>query len=126
VALELQATGVGESFKAKLPDLAALEVCLKGAAFVCVTSECSVSSEVSRRDLKLPVPCCRLPNKVVSRRRMTCPRSCSLCPLPGGASSGLRYIAAASPSRSGMSGGFLRSTRRKEVEALYGHVGCHK
>jgi hypothetical protein len=29
VALEFEATGIGESFKAKPPDLAALEVCLK-------------------------------------------------------------------------------------------------
>jgi hypothetical protein len=32
VALELHATGLGESFKAKPPDLAASEVCTKGAA----------------------------------------------------------------------------------------------
>jgi hypothetical protein len=35
VALELQASGFGECIKTKLPDLAALEVCPKGAASVC-------------------------------------------------------------------------------------------
>jgi hypothetical protein len=35
VALCLQTIGIGESFKAKVPNLAALEGCLKGAAFVC-------------------------------------------------------------------------------------------
>jgi hypothetical protein len=35
VAFELYASSLGESFKSKPPDLAALEVCLKGAASRC-------------------------------------------------------------------------------------------
>jgi hypothetical protein len=57
---------------------------------------------------------------------MACPRSCSLRPLPGGATSGLRYIVAAPLVRSGMLGRFLWSTRHKDVEALCGHVGCRE
>jgi hypothetical protein len=34
MAFVLHGTGIGESFKATSPDLAALEVCLKGATFV--------------------------------------------------------------------------------------------
>jgi hypothetical protein len=46
MALELQATGLGESFKS--PDPSALEGCLKGAASVC-----------SHRSVRLAVKCRR-------------------------------------------------------------------
>jgi hypothetical protein len=61
----------------------------------------------------LPGPRRHLPNKLVSRRRMPCPRSCSLHSLLGGASSNLFYIAIAPPNRSDVSCGFLRSAWRK-------------
>jgi hypothetical protein len=49
VALYLQDTNAGGSFKAKASDLNVLEMCLKGAVFVC---SCSPASEVSRRDIR--------------------------------------------------------------------------
>jgi hypothetical protein len=74
----------------------------------------------------LPGPRRRLPNKLVSRRRMPCPRSCSLHSLLGGASSNLFYIAIAPPNRSDVSCGFLRLAWRKDVEAPIGHIECRE
>jgi hypothetical protein len=48
---------------------------------------------------------------------MACLMSCFLCLLHGGPSFGLWFIFAAPPGGSGGSGGFLRSTWRKDVEA---------
>jgi hypothetical protein len=94
VTLELHATGVGESFKAKSTDLAALEVCLKGTASVCSRWSARLAMRCRRGTFNLSVPHCRLPSKVVSRRRMACPKSCSLRPLHVAVSSDLHYIIA--------------------------------
>jgi hypothetical protein len=74
----------------------------------------------------LPGPRRCLPSKVVSRRRMPCPRSYFLHSLCGVASSSLRYIAVAPPGRSfGVSRGFIRSVWHKDAEAPTGRFGCH-
>jgi hypothetical protein len=122
VALCLQAKGIGESFKAKSPDPAALEGCLKGAA----RRRARLAAKCRGETFELPGPRRHLPSKVVSRRRMPCPRSCSLRFLRCGASSDLRFIAVASPGRSGVSRGFLRSAWCKDVEAASGHVECRE
>jgi hypothetical protein len=116
VALCLQTTGVGESLKAKPPDRAALEGCLEGATFVCCRRCAQLAVKCRGGTFKLPSPRRRLPSKVVSRRRMPCPRSCSLHFLRGGTFSSLHYIADAPPHRSDVSHGFLRSTCCKVVE----------
>jgi hypothetical protein len=122
VALCLQTTGVGESFKVDLPNPAALDGCLKGAA--CQHAYLAMKCHGGTLELLGPRRC--LPSKVVSRRCMPCPRSCSLHFLHGGASSGLHFIAVAPPCRSGMSHEFLRSAWRKDVEAPSGYVGCRE
>jgi hypothetical protein len=71
----------------------------------------------------LPGPRRCLPSKVVSRQRMPCPRSCF---LRGAASSNLRSIVVAPPGRYGISRGFLRSVRRKDVEATIGRFRCRE
>jgi hypothetical protein len=119
-------TGVGESFKAKPPDLAALEVCLKGATFVCSCQSARLTAKCRGGTFELSSPRHRLPSKVVSRRRMPRPRLCSLRFLHSGASSSFCYIVAAPPGRSGMSHGFLRSALRKVVEDPPCRVGCRE
>jgi hypothetical protein len=52
----------------------------------------------SQGGTKLPPPCCRLPSKVVPRRCLACPRSCSLCLV-------CRFIVAAPLDRVGVLGG---------------------
>jgi hypothetical protein len=125
VALELHATSIGESFKVKPPDLIALDVCLKGVTFVCSCWSVRLAAKCRGGTHKLSVPYHCLLSKVVLRLCMACPRSCSLRPLHGGASCGVRSIAAA-PNRSGVSGGFLQSVWRNDVAALYGHVICRE
>jgi hypothetical protein len=88
VAFELQAIGVGESFKVKLPDTTALEVGHKGSAFMCARRSAQLVAKCHRGTIVLPIPPRRLPNKVVPRRRFACPRLCSLHPLHSGASFG--------------------------------------
>jgi hypothetical protein len=124
VALEHQGTGVGESFKVKPPDLSALEVCLKGNAFVCSRRSARLAAKHRRGTFELPGPCHRLPSKVVSKRRLPCPRSCSLRFMRCGASSDLRYVAPPPPGRLDVSGVSLRSAWRKDVEAPPGRFGC--
>jgi hypothetical protein len=104
VALEHQVTGVGESFKAKPPDLSTLEVCLKGNASVCSRRSARLAAKRRRGTFELLGPCHRLPSKVVSRQRLPCPKSCSLCFMHSGASSSLRYVVAPPPDRFGVSG----------------------
>jgi hypothetical protein len=123
MALELQDIGIGESFKAKPPDLTALEVCLKGAAFVCSRRSAQLVAKCHGGTFELPDPHRRLPSKVVSRRRMSCPRSCSLCSLCGDASFNLHYIVVAPPGCSGVSRDFLWSAWCKDMEAPTGHIG---
>jgi hypothetical protein len=96
VALELQAAGVGESFKAKPPDIAVLVAYPKGLAAKC-----------RGRTVKLTVPCHRLSSS--SRCRMARPRSCSLHHLLGVAPSGHRYSTAAPSVCSRVSVGLLQS-----------------
>jgi hypothetical protein len=126
VALCLQTIGIGESFKAKVPNLAALEGYLKGAAFVCSRRHARLAAKCREGTFELSGPRRRLPDKVVLRRCMHCPRSCSLHFLHGGASSSLRYISAAPPRRSEVSRGFLYFACRKVVEAPSDCVGCRK
>jgi hypothetical protein len=102
VALELQSTCVGESFKVKPPDFTALEEDPKGDALVCSRRSAWLVAKCHGWTIKLLVPRCCLPNKVVSRQCIARPRSCSLCPLHDGASSGLHFVAAARPGRSGL------------------------
>jgi hypothetical protein len=126
MALELQAIGVAESFKVKSPDLAALEMCLMEPAFVCSCRSARLAEKCGGGTFELLGPRRRLPSKVVSRRCMPFPRSCSLRSLRGGASSSLHYIVAAPPGRFDMSRGFLWSAWRKDVEAPTGRIGCHE
>jgi hypothetical protein len=116
VALGLHASSVVEFFEVKPPDLAAWEVDPMGAV-VCSRQSARLVAKCRGGTFKLPVPRHRLPGKVVSKQRMTHPRSCSSC-------LGLRFIAAASFDRSGMFGGFLRSAHYKDVEALLDRTGC--
>jgi hypothetical protein len=81
VALELQTTVVGESFKEKSSDLTTVEVYLKGAAFVCPRWSAQLEAKCHGRTFKLPVPSHRLPSKLVSRQQMARPRSRSLHPV---------------------------------------------
>jgi hypothetical protein len=58
---------------------------------------------------------------------MVRPKSCSLHPLHGGASSGLPFVATISFGRRfGVSDGFLWFTWGKDVEALHGCIRCHE
>jgi hypothetical protein len=66
----VQAAGVGESFK--LPNLTALEGCLKGAAYVCSRR---LAMKCHGGTFELPFPHRRRSSKVVSGRRRACPRS---------------------------------------------------
>jgi hypothetical protein len=126
VALVLQATSVREFFKAKPSDLAALEVGPKGVALVRSCRSARLAVKCRGGTIKLLVPCCLLPSKVLSRRRMAHPKSCSLRPLHGGTSSDLCFVPAAAPDRSGVSGGFLQSAWYKDVEDLRGHIVCYE
>jgi hypothetical protein len=121
VALELQTTSVEESFKTKSPDLATLERCLKGPASMCSCQSARWAMKCRKGTPVCLVPHHRLPNKVVLRRCMACPRSCFLCPLRGGASSVLHFISAAPPNCSGGSGRFPRSAYHKDMEAHSDH-----
>jgi hypothetical protein len=61
VALELQAVGVVESFEARLSDIAALEMGLKGAALVCPRRCTQLGAKSRGGTSKLLVPRRRLP-----------------------------------------------------------------
>jgi hypothetical protein len=98
MALELEAAGVGESFKVKPPDHADLEVCLKGVTSMCSRWSARLAVKCRRGTFDLLVSHGPLLIEVVSRRHMTCPRSCS---LHGGASNGLHYIVVAPSSHVG-------------------------
>jgi hypothetical protein len=98
VALELLALGVGGSFKAKPPHIAALEVGRKGVAFMCARQNARLAAKCYGGSSELAVPHHRLPSKVVLRRRLVCPRSCSLSPLRGGASSSCWCLASTAPT----------------------------
>jgi hypothetical protein len=126
VALELQTTVIGESFKEKSSDLTALEVYLKGAAFVCPRWSAQLEAKCHERTFKFPVPSHRLPSKLVSRQQMARPRSRSLHPVHGVTSSDLCYFVAAPPDCSSVSSGFLWSTWRKYVDVICGCIGCHE
>jgi hypothetical protein len=65
MALELHATSIGESFKVELPDITALEVGPKGAAFECSHQSARLPTKCHGGTFKHLVPCCRLPSKVV-------------------------------------------------------------
>jgi hypothetical protein len=65
VSLELHATIVGESFKAKPPGLTALEVCMKAPASVCSQRSARLAVKCRRGTFELSVPRRRLPSKVV-------------------------------------------------------------
>jgi hypothetical protein len=121
VALELQTTGIEESFKMKPPDLATLERCLKGPASMCSCQSAQWAMKCHEGTPMCLVPHRHLPSKVVLRWLMACPRLCSLHPLRGGASSVLCFISAAPPDRSGGSGGFPWSTYHKDMEAHSDH-----
>jgi hypothetical protein len=97
VDLELQVIGVRESFKAKPPDIVVLESGRKGSIVLCVRRSARLPTKCYGGTFVLPAPCCRLPIKVVPRRRLTCPRPCSLRPLLGGASFGHCYFASPIP-----------------------------
>jgi hypothetical protein len=101
-----------ESFEAKPPDLAALEVGPMGAALVCSHRSAPLAAKCRGGTFKLPVP----------RRCLPRQGSLTLCSLR----LDLRFVAAAPPDRSDVSGGFLQSACYKDVEALRGHAGCHK
>jgi hypothetical protein len=88
MALELQAIGVGESFMAKLPDIAALETDRKGSTFICDCRSARLATKCHGGTFALPAPRRHLPNKVVPWRRLACPRPCSMRPLHGGTSFG--------------------------------------
>jgi hypothetical protein len=60
-----------------------------------------------------PPPRHRLPSKVVLRRHLACPRSCSL-------RLGRRFVVVAPPGRAGVLGGALQSAWCVEVEDPYG------
>jgi hypothetical protein len=109
VALYLQDTNVGESFKAKTSDLNVLEMCLKGAVFVCSRQSARLLAKYHGGTFELPDPHHRLPSKMVLRWRMAYPRSCSLCFLCDDVSSDFCYIVAAPPGCSNVSCGSLRS-----------------
>jgi hypothetical protein len=119
VALELQATGVVESFEVKLPDFAALEVGLKGAALVCSRRSAQLAPKCHEGPSSFWFLVTALPSKVVLRQRMAHPRSCSLCP-------GLHFTVASPLGHFGVSGGFLQSAWCKDVDALHDGVRCHK
>jgi hypothetical protein len=68
VALELQAIDVGESFKAKPPDIVVLESGRKGSAIICARQSARLAKKCRGGTSALPAPCRRLPNKVVPRR----------------------------------------------------------
>jgi hypothetical protein len=76
----------------------------EGAASVCSRRSARLAAKHRGGTFELSGSRRRLPSKAVSRRRLPCPRSCSLRFLHGGAFSGLRYVAPPPPSRSGMSG----------------------
>jgi hypothetical protein len=97
VALELQAFSIGEFFKAKVSDIASLEVGHKGATFMCARRSARLAVKCCGGSSELLVPRHHLPSNVVPRRRLVYPRSCSLCPLRGGASSGRCCFASATP-----------------------------
>jgi hypothetical protein len=124
VAMELQATGLGESFKVKPPDLAASEVCTKGVASTCSRWSAQLAAKCHGGTFKHPVPHHRLTIKVVSRRRLAHPRSCSLRPRHGISPSCHLYFAVAPLHCFSMSGRFLRSTWHTDVDAPCGRVGC--
>jgi hypothetical protein len=63
VALELHATGVVESFEAKPPDFAALEVGQKGAALVCSRRSAQLAPKCHGGTFKLSVPRRRTPQQ---------------------------------------------------------------
>jgi hypothetical protein len=120
---------VVKSFEAKPPELAALELGPKGAAQVCSrrNGRLVVKCHGGTINHKLLVPCRRLPSKKVLRWHMVHPRSCSLHPLHGDTSSGLRFIAPTSFGHCfGVSGGVLWSTWGKDVEALLSCVRCRE
>jgi hypothetical protein len=108
-----------ESFEAKPPDLAALEVGLMGAARVCSRQSARLAAKCHGGTFKLSVPYRQLPSKVVSRHRMARPMSCS-------SRLSLRFIAAAASGHSDVSGEFLWPVCYKDVEALCDCVGCHE
>jgi hypothetical protein len=83
VAWVLQATGIGESFKAKPPDPAASEVCPKRDAFVCSRRSARLAAKCRGGTFKYPDTHRCLRRKVVLRRRLSRPRSCSGCPRRG-------------------------------------------
>jgi hypothetical protein len=77
------------------------------------------SSEVSQMHLEASDSRHHLSSKVVSRRCMAHPRSCSLRP-------DLHFIATAPPGCSDVSDKFLCSAWCKDVDALHGRIGCHE
>jgi hypothetical protein len=126
VAWVLQATGIGESFKAKPPDPAASEVCPKRDAFVCSRRSARLAAKCRGGTFKYPDTHRCLRRKVVLRRRLSRPRSCSGCPRRGVAPSSRRYLASAPPCCFGVSGRFFWLASCKDVDAPGGRVGCRK
>jgi hypothetical protein len=120
---------VVKSYKAKSPELIALELGLKGAVLVCSHRNARLAAKCCEGTInpKLLVPHHCLPSKKVSRSCMTHPRLCSLCPLHGGASFSHCFVACTfSGRRFGVLRKFLWSAWGKEVEALHGRVRCHE
>jgi hypothetical protein len=81
VALELHAIGAGESCKAKPPDIAALESGCKGSALRCTRWSARLAAKCRGGTFTLPAPRRCLPNKVVLKRRLACPRPCPCVPF---------------------------------------------
>jgi hypothetical protein len=119
VALVQHASDVVETFKAKPPDLVALEVGLKGAALMWSRRGAWLATK-SRGGTKLPQPRLRrrLPNKMVWRRSLACPWSCLLC-------LSRRFFVAAPPSRVEGLDGALRSAWCEQMEDPCGRASCH-
>jgi hypothetical protein len=98
LALELQAIGVREAFKAKPSDIAALEVGHKGTAFMCVCRSARLTTKCCEWSFALLTPHRHLPIKVVPRWRSAYPRLCCLRLIHGGASFGHYCFAPPAPS----------------------------
>jgi hypothetical protein len=63
VALELHAIGVGESFKAKPPDITTLEPGHKGSTIACIHQSARLATKCLRGTFSLPAPRYRPPTR---------------------------------------------------------------
>jgi hypothetical protein len=108
-----------KSFKAKPPDLTALE--LGPTGYSRRRALLAAKGRGGTISPKLLVPHCHLPSKKVSRQRLVRPWSCSLGPLHDDASS-----PTFASRRFRAPGGFLWSVWGRVVEAFLGRVRCHE